>query len=89
MRRWFFDHTLVDTFANSLNDVLTRRGHDAIPAGTLGARAMIEEGLRRAGAHEDQPVVTEFLVHYEANIADETRSFPGAVTSLEALSRQA
>jgi hypothetical protein len=50
---------------------------------------MIEEGLRRAGAHEDQPVVTEFLVHYEANIADETRSFPGAVTSLEALSRQA
>ena len=89
------DGTLVDTLpdlANSLNDVLTRRGHDAIPAETirysvgLGARAMIEEGLRRAGAHDDiDQMVTEFLVHYEANIAAESRPFPGAVASLEAL----
>ena len=79
------DGTLVDTLpdlANSLNDVLTRRGHDAIPAETirysvgLGARAMIEEGLRRAGAHDDiDQMVTEFLVHYEANIAAESRPF--------------
>ena len=38
----------------------------------LGARAIIEEGLRRAGAHDDiDQMVTEFLVHYEANIAAE------------------
>jgi phosphoglycolate phosphatase len=47
---------------------------------------MIEEGLRRAGAHDDiDQMVTEFLVHYEANIAAENRPFPGAVASLEAL----
>src|SRR6478672_8540539 len=89
------DGTLVDTLpdlANSLNDVLTRRGHDAVPAETvrravgLGARAMIEESLRRAGAHDDvDQMLAEFLVHYEANIAAASRPFPGAVASLEAL----
>jgi phosphoglycolate phosphatase-like HAD superfamily hydrolase len=47
---------------------------------------MIEEALRRAGAAEDiDEMLAEFLVHYEANIAAESRPFLGAVASLETL----
>jgi phosphoglycolate phosphatase len=89
------DGTLVDTapdLTKALNDALIRRGHAAIPQETIrsavgfGARVMIEEALRRAGAAEDiEEMLSEFLVHYEANIAAESRPFPGAVASLEAL----
>jgi phosphoglycolate phosphatase len=89
------DGTLVDTapdLTNALNDALTRRGHAAISQETIrsavsfGARVMIEEALRRAGAEEDiNEMLAEFLVHYEANIAAESRPFPGAVASLETL----
>jgi phosphoglycolate phosphatase len=89
------DGTLVDTapdLTNALNDALTRRGHAAISEETIrsavgfGARVMIEEALRRAGAAEDiDEMLAEFLVHYEANIAAESRPFPGAVASLEML----
>jgi phosphoglycolate phosphatase len=89
------DGTLVDTapdLTNALNNVLTRRGHASVPAETirfsvaLGARAMIEEGLRRAGAHDDvDQMLIEFLEHYENNIAAESRPFPGAVAALEQL----
>jgi phosphoglycolate phosphatase-like HAD superfamily hydrolase len=89
------DGALVDTapdLTNALNDALTRRGHTAIPQETIrsavgfGARVMIEEALRRAGAAEDiDEMLAEFLVHYEANIAAESRPFLGAVASLETL----
>jgi phosphoglycolate phosphatase len=89
------DGTLVDTapdLANALNDVLTRRGHAPVPLGTirssvgLGARTMIDRSLRRANAHDDvDAMLADFLRHYEANIAAESRPFPGAVASLEAL----
>ena len=89
------DGTLVDTapdLANALNDVLTRRGHAAVSIGTirssvgLGARVMIEEALRRTREDDDvDKMLAEFLVHYEANIAAQSRPFPGAVASLEAL----
>jgi phosphoglycolate phosphatase len=89
------DGTLVDTapdLTNALNDALTRRGYAAISQETIrsavgfGARVMIEEALRRAGAAEDiDEMLAEFLAHYEANIAAESRPFPGAVASLEAL----
>jgi len=47
---------------------------------------MIEDALRLAGAHEDiDQMLAEFLVHYEANIAVESRPFPGALASLETL----
>jgi phosphoglycolate phosphatase len=47
---------------------------------------MIEQALRRSGAEEDvDRMLSEFLVHYEANIAAESRPFPGAVEALEAL----
>ena len=92
------DGTLVDTapdLTNALNDVLTRRGHAAVSAETIracvghGARIMIEEALERAGAREDvDQMLAEFLLHYEANIANESRPFPGAVAALEALAAQ-
>src|SRR5665648_768127 len=89
------DGTLVDTapdLTNALNHVLTSRGHAAVSAETvrssvgLGARAMIEVALRRARATDDiDQMLAEFLVHYEANIARESRPFPGAVAALEGL----
>jgi phosphoglycolate phosphatase len=92
------DGTLVDTapdLSNALNDVMTRRGHAAVPAETVracvghGARVMIEQALRRAGASDDvDRMLAEFLVHYEANIAAESRPFPGAVAALESLRAQ-
>jgi phosphoglycolate phosphatase len=92
------DGTLVDTapdLTNALNDVLTRRGHAAVPAETIracvghGARVMIEEALRRASAQDDvDRMLAEFLVHYEANIAAESRPFPGAVAALDSLAGQ-
>jgi phosphoglycolate phosphatase len=89
------DGTLVDTapdLTNALNDVLTRRGHAPVEAETIracvghGARIMIEEALRRTGARDDvDRMLAEFLIHYEANIANDSRPFPGAVAALEAL----
>jgi phosphoglycolate phosphatase len=90
------DGTLVDTasdLTNALNDVLTRRGHLPVEPATIraaighGARVMIEEALRmaRTGGDVDR-MLAEFIVHYEANIAAESRPFPGAVAALERLS---
>jgi phosphoglycolate phosphatase len=87
------DGTLVDTapdLTKALNDALTRRdlAGDIRSAVGLGARVMIEEALRRAGAAEDiDEMLAEVLVHYEANIAAESRPFPGAVASLEMLAK--
>jgi phosphoglycolate phosphatase len=89
------DGTLVDTapdLTNALNDALVRRGHRPLPqeavreAVGFGARVMIEEALRRAGAREDiDEMLVDFLSHYEANIAVESRPFPGVVSSLDGL----
>jgi len=92
------DGTLVDTapdLTNALNDVLTKRGHAPVPAETVracvghGARIMIEEALRRTGAQDDvDGMLAAFLIHYEANIAADSRPFPGAVAALETLAAQ-
>ena len=92
------DGTLVDTapdLTNALNDVLTRRGHAPVSLETIrqcvghGARIMIEEALRRASAEDDvDRMLAEFLLHYEANIAAESRPFPGAVAALERFAAQ-
>lgn len=89
------DGTLVDTapdLTNALNDVLTRRGHAPVPVEAIrgcvghGARVMIEQSLARAGAEGDiDRMLAEFLVHYEANIARESRPFPGAIAVLDQL----
>ncbi|MFO7478749.1 MAG: HAD-IA family hydrolase [Methyloceanibacter sp.] len=92
------DGTLVDTapdLTNALNDVLVRRGHEPVSGETIracvghGAQAMIEAALRRVGAGGDlDRMLAEFLDHYEANIAAESRPFPGAVAALESLASQ-
>jgi phosphoglycolate phosphatase len=89
------DGTLVDTapdLTQALNYALARAGHPPVSAETvrslvgMGAQVMIEEGLRRAGVTADlKAMLGDFLVHYEANIARESRPFPGAVAALERL----
>jgi phosphoglycolate phosphatase len=90
------DGTLVDTapdLTNALNHVLTRWGYTPVAPETTratvgrGARVMIEQALRMAGLQDNvDPMLEEFLEHYEANIAAESRPFPGAVAALERLS---
>jgi phosphoglycolate phosphatase len=83
------DGTLVDTapdLTNTLNHVLTARGYEPVAADRVreavgrGARAMIEEALGMASAGEvdvDVDVMlADFLLHYEANIAVQSR-LPG------------
>jgi phosphoglycolate phosphatase len=92
------DGTLVDTapdLTHALNHVLTRRGHGPVSAAAvlagigLGIRVMIEETLRRLGATDDlDEMLAEFLVYYEANVARESRPYPGAVTALKRLASQ-
>ena len=52
---------------------------------------MIERGFAAAGAPPEKEradaLVAEFLAHYEAHIADETRLFPGAREALERFRR--
>ncbi len=89
------DGTLVDTapdLTHALNYALARAGHPPVSAETvrslvgMGAQVMIAEGLRRAGVTADlNAMFGDFLVHYEANIAKESRPFPGAVAALERL----
>jgi phosphoglycolate phosphatase len=92
------DGTLVDTapdLTNALNHALAKAGQAPVSAATvrslvgLGASVMIEEGLRRAGVTGDlEAMLGDFLVHYEANIAAESRPFPGAVEALDRLAAE-
>lgn len=92
------DGTLVDTapdLTNALNDVLTRHGVAPVSIEAIrgcvghGARVMIEQALARAGAEGDVDLMlAEFLVHYEANIARESRPYPGALAALDRLAAQ-
>jgi phosphoglycolate phosphatase len=89
------DGTLVDTapdLTNALNDVLVRRGHEPVSAEMIrsavgmGARIMIETALARSRRSDDiEPMLAEFLQHYDTNIAVESRPFPGALAALETL----
>ncbi|MEX2167511.1 MAG: HAD family hydrolase [Methyloceanibacter sp.] len=89
------DGTLVDTapdLTHALNHALGQRGHAPVALEAIratvggGARAMIEEALRVAGINDDiDRMLAAFLAHYEANIAEESRPYPGAVAALERL----
>jgi phosphoglycolate phosphatase len=89
------DGTLVDTapdLTHALNYALARQGQPPVSAEMvrslvgMGAMVMIGERLSRAGVTADpQSMLGDFLVHYEANIAAESRPFPGAVEVLNRL----
>lgn len=91
------DGTLIDTAADlaaSMNHVLERAGRAPVPLDRVrhlvghGARAMLDKGFRENGgaapAHFD-PYLAQFLEHYLAHIADQSRPFPGALEALDAL----
>src|SRR4051812_7777032 len=92
------DGTLVDTapdLINALNFVLLREGLPAVPlhsARTMigaGARKLIERGLELDGRHVGLDDITrltnDFIDHYAAHIADESRPFEGLEDALDQL----
>jgi phosphoglycolate phosphatase len=93
------DGTLVDTapdLINALNFVLDREGLPPVPlhsARTMiggGARRLIERGLelegRSASLEEITRLTSDFVDHYAAHIADESRPFEGLESALDDLS---
>jgi phosphoglycolate phosphatase len=85
------DGTLVDTAPDlvaATNHALADLDLDPVGAGalrpfvSLGARGMIVEGLRLSGRNltgsEIDALLARFLIYYEANIARDSRPFPGA-----------
>ena len=89
------DGTFVDTapdLINSLNHVISNQGLPQLPFENaracigLGARKMISRGFEECSApiSEQQldALFKEFLIYYEANIANESKIFPGALDSL-------
>lgn len=92
------DGTLVDTAADliaTLNQVLAGEGLGPMTrddAGSLlgaGVRAMISRGYKLSNREVDEPTLDRlfaaFLPIYEARIAEESRSFPGAIAALDRL----
>ena len=92
------DGTLVDTAPDllaSLNAVLTRAGHRAVVPSELrnlvghGVRKLFERAFAETGAEVSPEQLTkyceEFMVHYRANIARESRPFPGVPETLKRL----
>lgn len=83
------DGTLVETAPDLIaatNHVLAGEGLAAVPGDvirpeiSLGARAMIEKGLKASGASRDAAAIDRlldrFLAYYEANIAVHSRPYP-------------
>jgi phosphoglycolate phosphatase len=89
------DGTLVDTapdLTHALNHALATRGHAPVTLEAIratvgsGARDMIEAALALSGIEDDvDALLATFLVYYEANIAKESRPYPGAEATLERL----
>ncbi len=92
------DGTLVDTapdLINALNFVLHREGLPAVPIKSArnmigaGARKLIERGLEVDGRHIDpgdlDRLTGDFIDHYAAHIADESRPFEGLEDALDDL----
>jgi len=92
------DGTLVDTapdLFSSLNKVLTRAGHRPVVPHELrsmvghGAKALFERAFRETGTavspEQLAEYTSEFLAHYRANIARESRPFPRVPETLKRL----
>jgi phosphoglycolate phosphatase len=93
------DGTLVDTAPDliaTLNVILARKDLPPVEEATLriliggGARRLIERALSDGGITlpEDEldHLYAEYLLHYEAHIADRSRLFPGLEAALDTLS---
>lgn len=93
------DGTLVDTapdLCRALNHVLEKHRRPTVDEETVrayvgrGALKLIERGISDGGEPLDRAVLKEleadFLIHYQANIARQSRPFPGAVDALTAFS---
>src|ERR1700709_2200227 len=93
------DGTLVDTapdLINPLNFGLGREGLPAVPLKSArnmigaGARALLERGLEVDGRHvgpgDLDRLTSDFIDHYAAHIADESRPFEGLEDALDVLS---
>lgn len=91
------DGTLVDTapdLIGTLNVLLAREGLAPLPLEGArpfigrGARWLIQRGFQAAGGELDPArlpaLFDEFIARYEADIAAESRPFPGVVEALEA-----
>jgi phosphoglycolate phosphatase len=92
------DGTLVDTapdLLGALNAVLKDEGRRPVNLADLrhlvghGARAMLDEAMKRTGAAADPArlsgLLDAFIAHYRTHIAAESRPFPGVEATLEAL----
>ncbi len=89
------DGTLVDSapdLAASVNHVLATIGKGPLPVDTVrsmtggGARLMLERALTATAGDGDLDRLYPLLIdHYEAHIADLSRTFPGVVDALDAL----
>lgn len=95
------DGTLLDTapdLLRALNRVLCDEGLSAVQRADVaglfghGARALIGEGFRRGNRSLDAvrlpELVERFIAFYAADIAGETRPYPGLVDALTRLSRR-
>ena len=95
------DGTLIDTapdLVGALNFLLAREGIAPRPLAEVrgmigqGARALIARGFAAAGAPLDETrlsaLFVDFIAHYLAHIADESRPFPGVVAAMDTLAAQ-
>ena len=95
------DGTLVETapdLVGTLNVLLAREGIAPLPLAQArdmigqGARALIARGFAAAGAPlgdaDLSRLFDDFIVHYLAHIADESRPFPGLLDALDALAAE-
>ncbi len=92
------DGTLIETapdLVGTLNVLLAREGIAALPLEQArmmigqGAKALIARGFAAAGAPLEEPRLSalfdDFIVHYLAHIADESRPFPGLLAAMDTL----
>ena len=92
------DGTLIDTapdLIHAVNHALGLAGYDAVPPAAVrpfiafGGRRMLEESIRVSGLHPDADEVDDlfqhFLDHYAANIAVDSKPYPGLLDVLEHL----
>lgn len=87
------DGTLVDTapdLVRALNAVIVPRGLPAVPLADVramvgrGARVLLERAHARSGAEmqDGAALVAEFIEIYKADVAAESRAFPGVEDTL-------